>query len=235
MQRKIWAGVALLSLAPGAFAAPAAIAAPAAPASDLAIATDFFMPRAPIETFIREACSSTFRTRLTTVNEEIAIGHEIPGIHDAMIARMTEYCDTRIGPMIDILQDNVRTRIVAAFTPAEIGRISANFGFAVDEVLAMKVDVRDGDTATEAAKRTMAGVQIDEARFEHAQQALARAPGGAALVNKIAAMQKMLGGEMQTKLRLLFRPLIADALVSAHRAGNDYAVSRGRAAPYIVD
>ncbi|HEV2598210.1 hypothetical protein [Sphingopyxis sp.] len=241
MRRTIWAGAALLSLAPCAVGAasadpaPAAIAAPAARASDLDIATDFFMPRAPIEAFIREACSSSVRTRLTTVDEDIRIGREIPGIHDAMIARATDYCGVHIGPAIDNIQNRARSRVVAAFTPAEIALIAEHFGFAVDEVRAMKVAIRDGETAGTAAQRTLAETPIDTARFERAGQALARSPGGAALTGKIAAMQRMVGVEMQTQVRIIVKPLIADALTSARRAGNDHARSRGHAAVYAVD
>jgi hypothetical protein len=241
MRRTIWAGVTLLSLAPCALAAtaaepaPAAIAAPAARASDLDIATDFFMPRAPIEAFIREACSSSVRTRMTTVDEDIRIGREIPGIHDAMLARATDYCGVHIGPAIDTIQDRARSRVVAAFTPAEIALIAEHFGFAVDEVRAIKVAIRDGETASAATQRTLAETPVDTARFERAGQALARAPGGAALAGKIAAMQRMMGVEIQTQVRVIVKPLIADALTSARRAGNDHARSRGHAAVYAVD
>lgn len=226
-------------------AVPAAAAAQAVPAvsvqdqlaqmSDLDIATAFFFPRRPFDSFLRDACTTNYRTRLKTIPEEIELEREIPGIHDVMIRHMDDYCLIHLPPVTDTLANKVRDRVGAEFTPAEIKRIVENFRFSVEEIMSIKIDVREGERSVTAVERGLAEAKSDRERFARTQAALARAPGGTALLGKIGAFQTSLGASIKADIMPALNPVIAGALNNARKAGNAFAVSKGHDPVYIVD
>lgn len=221
-----------------AFAQPqqsAAAPPPAVPMSDLDVVTTYFAPRQPMIAMFQNSCSTLFRRRLETFPDEIAIEREVPGIHDVMVKSIADHCLAHMEPMTDTLLDKVRARIASYLTPEEIRRFAANFRFAAEEMTAVQVKLRDGETAEAAARRGVAEVERDNARFNRVAQALSRAPGGTALLEKIAALSKLLETDQKTEWAPVMNPAITAAMNSARKAGNAFAVSKGHDPVYIVD
>ena len=224
--------LASAGMATGALAEPPAIAA--AGMSDLDIMAHFFMPLAPVEAMMLDSCSKVYRTRLETWPDEIALEQAIPGIHDAMVASLVAYCEKNLPAKLDEVHDKTRARISARFTPAELGRLADTYRGAVYSIVKIRVEVRDGDTAVGAAKRADLGAQFDSRAFEATQQALFRSPGGAALIERVAALQKETETHMQSDLGVIF-PLLQQGLKVAQQAGNSYARSKGFKDVYSFD
>ena len=203
--------------------------------SDLDVVTTYLAPRQPMITMFQNSCSTLFRRRLETFPDEIAIEREVPGIHDVMVQNIADHCLAHMEPMIDALLDKVRARIASYLTPEEIKRFAANFRFAAEEMTAIQVELRDGETAEAAARRGIAQVKRDNARFDRVALALTRAPGGTALLEKITALSKVLETDQKTEWAPIMNPAIFAAMNGARKAGNAYAVSNGHDPVYIVD
>jgi hypothetical protein len=202
--------------------------------SDLEVLTHFFVPLAPIEIFMLDACETGYRTRLETVAEERELEEKIPGIHQAMIISLAGYCAKTIPPLLDTMHADARTRVSRHFTSAEIARLSKSFRSSVDEVLKYRVEVRDGDTVRGAYERAQAERKGDRSIFERAQRELIASPGGPALTGKVAAFQKDVSGTMKSGMESL-APVLAEGLKLSRRAGNDYAAGKGFANVYHID
>ncbi|WP_156420613.1 MULTISPECIES: hypothetical protein [unclassified Sphingopyxis] len=203
--------------------------------SDVEVLSNYFAPRQPMLEMFQDACATLFRRRLTTDPGEIAVERRIPGIGDAMVRGITDYCAAHLEPAVDAMLGKVQARIADDLTPAEIRLFADNFRFASEEMMAVQVDIREGETAAAAARRSIDEANRDTARFDRAGQALAATPAGATLFAKIIALNAALQAELPSIGGPILNPLLKAAMNSARKSGNDYAVRNGHRPVYIVD
>ena len=113
-------------------------------------------------------------------------------------------------------------------SPSEIHRFASLFRAEAASVKAP--DIREGETATDAAARWQGPSAAEEREFQAKQLAFSKMPGGAAFMQRVASYQEKLAQEFKNPEWL--RPLITAALAEARKAANNLARQRGFSDPY---
>ena len=223
--------VACLILAlPAASAAPAQTRPAAVPAlsraAQLDVMADFLVPRTAIFAMSREMCDTAFRTALVGDPEMAKLQKTLPGLIDRMVKAAASHCDVEMARVLDRRQDQVRTYWAAQVSPADLARLARTLAVSVGEARSLRIEVRPGDTMKDIIDRIPPLPAASDQRLRAGQIALARTPGGVALVNKVSAYQRsmtlLLEQDQQT-----MRDIGENAIKLAHREANLYAQERG--------
>ncbi len=202
-------------------------AAPTAQATDADVETlvDAFVLEKPLRDILHGGCDTAYRTKLSKSAADQQVEQALPGIHERMVAAASAFCDRRIASYLTAARDRVRADIKTMWTPAERARLARLLGPAVEEAKAAHIEFREGDMATDAAKRSVdpATLAAQEAGLASAQAEFARAPGGAALLDQIAAYQAKTVAENNQAVQ----SIVVGALRAAHAVANAYAREKG--------
>lgn len=193
---------------------------------NLDIFAEFFLPSSAITQVLLGGCETAYRTKLSNDPDDRVLEQQIPGIHDRMVEAAANYCRGAASNLTSRRHAAIRAYWVANATAPEIARLAQLFAIPVNEVRRMSVTFREGDMATDAARRA-ASSEAGE-RFQRAQVEFAQTPGGTALLNRVGSFQADQATSMEPEIAGFMR----SALAEAHRAANDYARERGFAPPY---
>jgi hypothetical protein len=220
----------LILALPAASAAPAQTRPAATPAlshaAQLDLMADFFVPRTAIFAMGREMCDTAFRTALVGDPEMAKLQKTLPGLIDRMVKAAASHCDIEMAKVLDRRQDQVRAYWSAQVSPADLGRLARTLAVSVEEARGLRIEVRPGDTMKDIVARIPPEPAAWDQRLRAGQIALARTPGGVALVNKVYAYQQSMTPLLQQDEQTLVS-IGENAFKLAHREANLYAQERG--------
>lgn len=214
-----------------AIAAGLCMAAPSAraqaPASSPAIETlvDVFVPRTMLFALSRELCNTAFRTSLE-VDPNLRLAEKsVPALTDRMVATASAHCDAEMPKLIERRQAEAREHVRSSLKPADQVRLARALAPIAEKNRSFKVDARPGDTMTQIVAR-IDPARGPDAREQAAQLALARTPGGAALLKQAHDYREAMDGKLAADRKTLLE--IADAgYLAAHRQANLMAAEKG--------
>ena len=204
------------------------------PAADLDVLANFFLPGPPVGDAVRKGCSAAYRTKQSRTAADLALERQLPGVQDKMVAAASAYCDAEIPGVIARLHARIKADWRAAASPADLHRLARLFAPATREAAASRFDVREGEMVSDAAKRIDRPSKEELARFEAAQIAFAKTPGGGALLNRTTAYQTRIQRELSAPQGPI-AAVVKGGLAAAHRAANAYAREKGLEAPYPAE
>ena len=200
--------------------------------ADLRVLADFFLPRDAIVLLISGACRTAYQTKLSRTPSSIALEQEMPGIQARMVAAAGDHCDREAPAIVQGQRDRIMDDWRASITPTELQWFVNLVHDEVEQAARMRVDVRAGETATEAVRRTATAKPVDSTLFDKQQRAMASTPERGRLLDRVARYQAKVKQDAEAGQWLM--PLLKQAFERSHNAANLYARAKGYSDPYPV-
>ena len=220
-----------LSLITGIRAPAAATAAQEVGAdADLQTVANFMLPAESMTLFIVDACRSAYKTKLSRTPGDAELEKSIPGVHERMVSAASEHCKREVPRAVLERQEQIKADWRQSTSQADLKRFADLFREEVTQANTLRIDIRDGEMATDAVRRLPSLPSSQQQHFETKQKVLAATPAGAKLLNRIAAYQDKL--KRDDEQGTWFVPIIKAAMKDGERAANLYAREKGFTDPY---
>jgi hypothetical protein len=188
----------------------------------LEVFADFFVPSEAIQRVVTGGCEVAYRTKL---DKEPDIEQAIPGIHDRMIAAASHYCTAQLPAWLSEARARVKDHWRAMLSPGDLHRLAALLAKPAAEANALKIEVKPGETIKSAVRRADTEGPAQEADLQRRELDFARTPGGARLIQMVAAYQREWQQEIQSPQGPV--KIIMGGIQAAHASANEYAKEKG--------
>jgi len=192
--------------------------------TDLDVVAEIYFPEPQLENLMRQACRTTYQTKLANTPALVDAEKQIPGLLQHMVDASYNYCHANVPAVMQQARQHIEADWQKLATPRQIATIASVFRQAV-QVLP-NVDLKIGETATQGVHRQDAKLESADAALRDALTRLSHMPGGMPLAQKIIAYQKTADAEQalwQEPALDVFRK----AIDQAHLAANAYAQEKG--------
>lgn len=213
---------ALLALAPLGDARaqpgpePAAAAARTQRERNLDIVVNFFLPERPAHDLLRGAVETSFRNRLQTHPDYVALNRSYPGITERMMAAASAAGDTAIPSFINGVRSDVRGAWSDVSDQDLIALASLMGDPSVTSFTESGIGYQPNDLPSQAMERTADADR--DARFQRRAAEFAQSPAGQRLNSRVVAYQ----ASLQPRLEAGAVDTMRAVARAAQRAANDF-------------
>lgn len=192
--------------------------------TDLDVVAEIYFPEPQLESLMRQACRTTYETKLANTPALEDAEKQMPGLLQYMVDTSYNYCHANVPAVMQKARRHIEEDWQKLATPRQIAMIASVFRQAVQVI--PNVNLKSGETAVEGLRRQDAKFESADAALADALTRLSHMPGGAPLAQKLIAYQKT----AETEKPLWEEPaldLIREAIHQAHLAANAYAQEKG--------
>ena len=198
--------------------------------TNLQALANFFLPSESLATFAKDACRTAYRTKLQRTASNVELEQAIPGIIDRMVSAAGEHCDRKTGESLVQRQERIKADWRSTISATDLQKFVGLVREETAQAQGMRIDIREGDMASDAAARMSPLSASEQKAFDSKQQKFAASPGGATLLSRISSYQSKLKVEIDSGE--WFMPVMKAAIAQAHVAANAYAQEKGYTKPY---
>jgi cytochrome c5 len=192
--------------------------------TDLDTVAAIFLPGPQLESFLSEACRTTYGTKLANTPELVDAEQQMPGLRKRMLDASYNYCHANAPALTERARKHIEEDWQKRATPQQIALIASVFRQAVQAV--PTINLKRGETAVQGVRRQDAKFESADAALDSALTRLSHLPGGAPLAQKVIAYSRIAEAERPLWMQPAM-DLVREALHQAHLAANAYAQERG--------